>query len=61
VREWMTRQPVTAAPDTPAEDAARFMVAGAFHHLPITENQRPVGVLGLRLAIGALRPDWPGF
>ena len=61
VREWMTPEPVTAAPDTPADEAARLMVAGGFHHLPITEELRPVGVLGLRLAIGALRPGWPGF
>ena len=61
VREWMTADPVTAAPDTPAEDAARLMLAGGFHHLPITQDERPVGLLGLRLAIGALRPAWPGF
>ena len=26
VREWMTREPITVTPDTPAEDAARTML-----------------------------------
>ena len=61
VREWMTAEPVTASPDTPADEAARLMVAGGFHHLPVTEAERPIGVVGLRMVIGALRPSWPGF
>jgi CBS domain-containing protein len=61
VREWMTAEPVTAARDTPADEAARLMLAGGFHHLPIAEDGRPLGVIGLRSVIGALRPAWPGF
>jgi CBS domain-containing protein len=37
------------------------MLAGGFHHLPVTDEERPVGVVGLRMAIGALRPSWPGL
>jgi CBS domain-containing protein len=60
VREWMTGAPVTASPDLPIEDAARLMMNGGFHHLPIVEEGRPVGVVGLRAALGALRrlPGW---
>jgi CBS domain-containing protein len=61
VHEWMTVDPVTAAPTTPADDAARLMLLGGFHHLPVAEDDRPVGVVGLRAVIGALRPAWPGF
>jgi CBS domain-containing protein len=61
VREWMTAEPLTAAPDTPADEAARLMLVGGFHHLPIAEDGRPLGVVGLRAVIGALRPAWPGF
>jgi CBS domain-containing protein len=61
VHEWMTADPVTAAPTTPADEAARLMLAGGFHHLPITEDGRPVGIVGLRAVVGALRPAWPGF
>lgn len=52
VREWMSADPVTASPDTPAEEAAHAMLAGGFHHLPVVEDERPVGVVGLRTVVG---------
>jgi CBS domain-containing protein len=58
IREWMTAEPSAAASDTPAPDAARIMLRGGFHHLPIVEGERPVGVVGLRAVIGAV--GWPG-
>jgi CBS domain-containing protein len=61
VREWMSADPTIVAPDTPADEAARAMLAGGFHHLPVTEEGRPVGMIGLRAVIGALRPWSPGF
>jgi CBS domain-containing protein len=61
VREWMSAEPTAVAPDTPADEAARAMLAGGFHHLPVTQEGRPVGVIGLRAVIGALRPWSPGF
>ena len=61
VRDWMTPDPVTASATTPADEAARLMLAGGFHHLPITDDERPLGVVGFRAVIGALRPPWPGF
>jgi CBS domain-containing protein len=61
VREWMSATPVTAVPDLPAEEAARLMLDGDFHHLPITEDERPVGVVGLRAVVGALRYGLPGW
>src|SRR5919202_1304660 len=61
VRAWMTAEPVTGSPATPADEAARLMLSGGFHHLPITDEERPLGVVGFRAVIGALRPPWPGF
>jgi CBS domain-containing protein len=61
VREWMSAAPVSAAPDLPADEAARLMVNGGFHHLPVTEGDRPVGVVGLRAVAGALRRGFPGW
>jgi len=61
VREWMTASPATAAPDLPIDDAARLMIEGGFHHLPVTEDERPVGVVGLRSVVGALRRGFPGW
>jgi CBS domain-containing protein len=58
IREWMTSEPSAAASDTPAADAARIMLRGGFHHLPVVEGERPVGVVGLRAVIGAV--GWPG-
>jgi CBS domain-containing protein len=60
VREWMTNAPATASPELPVEEAARLMLNGAFHHLPVVEEERPVGVVGLRTALSSLRrlPGW---
>ena len=55
-RDWMTGEPVTARPDTPTDEAARLMVAGGFHHLPVVEDERPVGIVGLRSVLRTLYP-----
>jgi CBS domain-containing protein len=56
VRAWMTEGPVAVDPETPVDEAARLMLAGGFHHLPVVEDERPIGVVGLRAAVGTLRP-----
>ena len=61
VREWMSAAPVTAERDLPADEAARRMLEGGFHHLPVIENDRPVGVVGLRSVVSALRRGFPGW
>ncbi len=61
IRDWMSPDPVTAAPDTPADDAARLMLAGGFHHLPVVEGTRAVGIVGLRAAAGALHALGAGW
>jgi CBS domain-containing protein len=61
VRDWMSTAPVAAAPDVSADEAARLMLNGGFHHLPITEDERPVGVVGFRAVVGALRHGLPGL
>jgi CBS domain-containing protein len=61
VREWMSEAPVTAAPDLPVDEAARLMLNSGFHHLPVAENERPVGVVGLRAVVGVLRLGFPGW
>jgi sulfide:quinone oxidoreductase len=50
VREWMTAEPVTVSAATPIEAAATVMTEYGFHHLPVVEDERPVGMLGLRQA-----------
>ncbi len=53
VTEWMTREPVTVSPQTPASDALRTMLDGGFRHLPVTEGERVVGVVSIRDLSGA--------
>jgi CBS domain-containing protein len=60
VREWMSESPVTAEPDLSADVAAGLMVSGGFHHLPVAENGRPLGVVGLRAVVG-VRQECPGW
>jgi CBS domain-containing protein len=61
VRDWMSDAPVTAERDLPIDEAARLMLQGGFHHLPVTENERPVGVVGLRSVVSSLRRGFPGW
>jgi CBS domain-containing protein len=53
VREWMTADPITASPDTAADEAARTMLEHGFRHLPIVEGEELVGVVSLRRVAAA--------
>jgi CBS domain-containing protein len=48
VSAWMSRDPQTAGPDTPTEEAAQIMLRNGFRHLPVTEGRRVCGVVSLR-------------
>jgi sulfide:quinone oxidoreductase len=50
VREWMTAEPVAVPAATPIDAAVTLMTEYGFHHLPVVEDERPVGMLGLRQA-----------
>jgi CBS domain-containing protein len=49
VRQWMTSDPVTIAPETSIEDAAEIMFTRNFRHLPVVKDGRPLGIVSLRL------------
>lgn len=53
VRDVMTRDPRTIAPDRPFGHALHMMFEGGFRHVPVVENGRPVGVVSSRDALGA--------
>jgi CBS domain-containing protein len=57
VSQWMTRDPVTATPDTTVEEAAHLMLTNGFRHLPVLEGRRLKGVVSIRdvLASGIRR------
>jgi CBS domain-containing protein len=48
VSEWMTADPLTAAPDMTAEEALRTMLDRGFRHLPVAEGERVVGIVSMR-------------
>jgi CBS domain-containing protein len=53
VRQWMTEEPVTVDARTSLADAATLMAEGGFHHLPVVDGERPVGMVGLREVVRA--------
>ena len=48
VGQWMTAMPVTAEPSTTLDAAEALMTEYGVHHLPVVEDGRPVGMVGLR-------------
>ena len=49
VRQWMTPDPVTIAPDVSIDEAAKIMFENNFRHLPVVKDGRPLGIVSLRL------------
>ncbi len=45
---WMTREPLTAAPDDPVELALHTMLEHNFRHLPVLEGEEVVGIVSIR-------------
>jgi CBS domain-containing protein len=48
VSGWMTRDPQSAGPGTPVEEAAQIMLRNGFRHLPVMEGRHVCGVVSLR-------------
>jgi CBS domain-containing protein len=46
----MTAEPVTVSAATTIEAAVTLMTEYGFYHLPVVEDERPTGMLGLRQA-----------
>jgi sulfide:quinone oxidoreductase len=55
VREWMTAEPVAVSAATPIEAAVTLMTEYGLHHLPVVDDERPIGMLGLRQAAPHVR------
>ncbi|MDQ4006056.1 MAG: CBS domain-containing protein [Actinomycetota bacterium] len=60
VSEWMTANPMTVSPDTPAEEALRTMLDRNFRHLPILDGERILGIVSMRDLTAAGVPDAQG-
>lgn len=48
VGRWMTASPITVTASTTLDLAETLMTEYGIHHLPVVEDDRPVGIVGLR-------------
>ena len=48
VTAWMTRNPTTISPDSPAEEALGLMLGRHFRHLPVMQGGELVGMVSIR-------------
>src|SRR6476661_6242333 len=55
VRQFMTEDPVTAAPEMDCEEAKQLMLDNGFRHLPIIEGDDVLGVVSLRRVVAATK------
>ena len=59
VRQWMTADPITAAPEMALDDAAKVMLDHGFRHLPVMDGETVLGVVSLRRVLGGRRQPAP--
>ena len=55
VRQFMTLDPVTAAPEMDCEEAEQLMLGKGFRHLPIVDGDDVLGVVSLRRVVAATK------
>ncbi len=48
VSEWMTPDPITVPPSTPAEEALGTMLDRGFRHLPVADGAHVMGIVSMR-------------
>ena len=53
VKDWMTKDPITASPDTDTDEAAVTMFTNGFRHLPVTDGSEILGVVSLSDVLSA--------
>lgn len=61
VREWMTEKPLTVPEATSIERAASIMVTHGFHHLPIVDGERTIGIVSLRDVVRSAIRAYPEY
>ncbi len=54
VSSWMTPEPDSVEGDTSVDDAALWMVAAGYRHLPITEDGRLLGIASIKDVLWAI-------
>ena len=56
VRQWMTKDPITAPPGMGFDEAQQIMLDKGFRHLPVVEGETILGIVSLRRIMGGRRP-----
>lgn len=54
VEEWMTKGPDSLDPDMDARDAAEWMLAAGYRHLPVADGENLIGMLSIKDVLWAL-------
>ena len=54
VDEWMTDDPDSLEPDVSVEDAAEWMLAAGYRHLPVVDGTHIVGMVSIKDVLWAL-------
>ncbi|GIU92008.1 MAG: hypothetical protein KatS3mg011_0914 [Acidimicrobiia bacterium] len=54
VREWMTPDPDRLSPDADVEEAAEWLLATGYRHLPVVDGDRLLGILSIKDLLWAL-------
>lgn len=60
VSEWMTPYPDAFLPDMPVSEAADWMLAAGYRHLPVIDNERLIGVASIKDILWALTSEPAG-
>lgn len=56
VSKWMTVQPDSVSPELETEEAARWMLATGYRHLPVIEDGTLLGVASIKDVLWAITP-----
>ena len=54
---WMTDSPDSFSPETEASEAAEWMLATGFRHLPVVENGEVLGVVSIKDVLWAITDE----
>lgn len=54
VRTWMTQYPDSFTPDMNVEEAAEWMLATGFRHLPVVDGDEVLGVISIKDVLWAI-------
>jgi len=57
IRDIMTVGPDTLDPDVSVDDAAEWMLAAGYRHLPVTEDDRLLGVVSIKDLLWAIEGE----